>query len=234
MENLRKVLKESFSMLFDRPQLFVPRLFSASISSLAVIGWVAGVISEIEFLMFFPVIAILGAFTPVMVSSMVRNDENGNILKKGFNDSLSLWKPIIGLMGFTVFLAFVNSIPLSLGLMAASITGNMVYLVLGSSISILFLLIISFGLYFVPISIIENKSFFESLNEGFSASNRNRTEVVVLIVFSLAVLGASSLVTGYLRDIGLAVFFLGRMASSIVGTYLLVVSPKYYLEEKYD
>jgi hypothetical protein len=40
-------------------------------------------------------------------------------------------------------------------------------------------------------------------------------------------------VTGRLRDLGLSMFFAGRMISSIVGTYLIVVSPKYYLEEKY-
>lgn len=230
MSNLLKILNKSFEMLFDRPQLFVPRLLSASISSILIIGWAAGTITEIQFLAAFPLVAVIGAFTPVMVSSMVKN-EAGNILKKGFDDALSLWKSIAGLTVFTIFLAFLNSLPLSIGIMATYLTGEIIYTAIGGTISLAILLCISFGLYFVPISIVENRSFLKSLQDGVSTSKRNRNEVITLTLFSLAVLAASSLVTGHLRDIGFIVFFLGRMASSIVGTYLLVISPNYYLEE---
>lgn len=231
MKNILEVLNNSFEMLFDRPQLFVPRLISSTISSALLIGWVAGAITTIQFLAFFPVVAIIGGFTPVMVSSMVKNDEE-EILRKGLDDALALWKPVIGLTVFTGFLAFLNSLPLSIGLMLTQLTGNMLYLGVGGVISLVMLLAISFGLYFVPISIVENRGFLKSLQDGISTSNRNRSEVVALTLFSLTVLAASSAVTGYLRDIGFTVFFLGRIASSIVGTYLLVISPNYYLEEK--
>jgi hypothetical protein len=42
----------------------------------------------------------------------------------------------------------------------------------------------------------------------------------------------SSYFTGWLRDIGLIVFAAGRMVSAVVGTYILVVSPQYYLEKE--
>jgi len=229
MTELRKIFRESFEMLFERPQLFLPRLVSTGVSSILIIGFIAGWVNYAQFLLSFPLVAILGAFTPVMVSSMVKN-EGGNVLKKGFRDAANLWKSVAGLMLFTLFLAFVNSLPLSLGLMAYYITGNIIFPIIGGIISLIILLTISFGLYFVPISIIENRSFLQSLEDGFSTSKENSREVVLLTLFSLAVLAASSLVTGYLRDIGFAVFFLGRITSAIIGTYLLVISPKYYLE----
>ena len=231
MTKLRKIFAESFEMLFDRPQLFIPRLASTGISSILIIGLIAGWITYTQFLISFPLVAVLGAFTPVVVSSMVKNSGE-NVLEQGFRDAAKLWKPVMGLMLFTVFLGFLNSLPLSLGLMAFYITGNIIFLIAGGLISLIILLAISFGLYFVPISIIENRSFLISLNEGFSTSKKNSKEVILLTLFSLSVLAGSSLVTGYLRDVGFAVFFLGRIASAVIGTYLLVISPKYYLEDR--
>ena len=232
MSGIETVLKESFEMLFEKPKLFVPRLFSASVSSLMIIGWFTGFLTTTQFLASFPIVAVIGAFTPVIVSSMVEEKEEKNALKKAFTDSLQLWKQVLGLTLLTMFLAFLNSLPLSLGLIITYITGNSLYLFVGGIISLLILLGISFGLYFVPISLVKDRELFVGLQNAFSTSNRNRREVFTLTLFSLAILLASSTVTGRLRDIGFTVFFLGRMVSSVVGTYLLVVSPQFYLSQE--
>ena len=232
MSGIETVLKESFEMLFEKPKLFVPRLFSASVSSLMIIGWFTGFLTTTQFLASFPIVAVIGAFTPVIVSSMVEEKEEKNALKKAFTDSLQLWKQVLGLTLLTMFLAFLNSLPLSLGLIITYITGNSLYLFAGGLISLLILLGISFGLYFVPISLVKDRELFVGLQNAFSTSNRNRREVFTLTLFSLAILLASSTVTGRLRDIGFTVFFLGRMVSSVVGTYLLIVSPHFYLSQE--
>jgi hypothetical protein len=233
MAGLYKVFIESLKMLSNRPQLFVPRLISTCISSFLLIGLVAGWISIKHFIAAFPVVAIIGAFTPVMVSAMAETDQK-NVLMTGLSEALNLWKSVALLTFFTIFLAFVNSLPFSIGLIAWHITGNLFYLGAGVLISFLILVGISFGLYFVPISIVKKRSFLESLEDGISTSTQNSREVTALILFSLVLLAASSVVTGKLRSIGFTVFFLGRIASSILGSYLLVISPKYYLEEKQE
>jgi membrane-anchored glycerophosphoryl diester phosphodiesterase (GDPDase) len=231
--SLLKILRESFEMLLERPQLFVPRLFSATLSSLAVIGWVTGNLGSLLFLAFFPLITVLGAFTPIIVSSMVKAEQDKNLLRKGFSEALNLWKPILGFALLTIVLGFLASIPASIGVAASYITGNIVYAAVGVSLALLITLLIAFSIYFVPITLLENKGIIESFRESMNTSRDNRKEVLALTFFSFAVLLVSSLVTGRLRDLGLSMFFAGRMISSIVGTYLIVVSPKYYLEEKY-
>jgi len=234
MTKLVEILTESFEMLFERPVLFVPRLFSTVISSLLIIGWFSNTVTTLHFLIAFPLIAIIGAFTPVMVSSMVEKDEEEDLLRRGFKESLGLWKQVLGLTGLTVFLAFLNSLPLSIGLMATFATGNIAFVIIGGLISLLILLAISFGLYFVPISLIKDRTLFEGMQNAFNTSNQNKKEVVTLTLFSLGVLLASSTVTGELRDIGFTVFFLGRIVSAVVGTYLLVISPQFYLSQEVE
>ena len=232
MTELSRILNSSFEMLLERPVLFIPRLISTGLSTSLIVAWFSGWLGSILFIAVFPLVAVLGAVTPVMISAMVEKEDRNNLLAHGVRESLSLWKPIAGLTIFTVFLAFLNSLPLTLGFLASYITGNIVYATLGMAVSLILLLGVSFGLYFVPISIVRDGSFLRSLQNSFSTSNNNRKEVIVLTLFSLSVLVASSYFTGWLKEIGLLIFSAGRMISAVVGTYLLVVSPQYYLEKE--
>lgn len=234
MSNLADILRDSFEMLLDRPQLFAPRIFSSSLSSLVIVGWAVGQLGTLQFLALFPFITVIGSFTPVIVSSMVKNREDEKPLKTGFKDSLHLWKPVLGFTVVTILLGFVNSIPLAAGLTATYMTGEIMFLVAGLFISLLMLLTIAFSFYFVPITLLETGNLFGSIKDSVNTSRNNRREVTLLMVFSLIVLTASSLTTGQLRNFGLAIFFLGRMISSIVGTYLIVISPHYYLKQGGD
>ncbi|MFB6158802.1 MAG: hypothetical protein ABEJ95_04030 [Candidatus Nanohalobium sp.] len=155
--------------------------------------------------------------------------DNGSSVRGAFRDSLKLWRSLLGLTALTVLLAFLNSLPFSLGLTAYLSTGDSFWVLLGGGVSLVSLVAIGFALYFVPVTLLKKKDLMESLQDSFSVSRRNRGEVLGLTVFSILVLSAASLTTGYLRDLGLAVFYIGRVVSSVVGTYVLVVSPSYYL-----
>lgn len=228
---LAEILIDSFKMLFTRPVLFAPRLLSSALSSLLLIFFVARYIGITELLIAFPVIAILGAFTPVIVASMVEKEKEKEILQKGIKDALNLWKPVIGFTLITIVLAFFASLPLSLGMTAFILTANYLYLLIGLGISLLILLAMSYTFYFVPISLVEEEKLFNGMKNAFGTSNQNSKEVLILTLFSFAIFVAASLTTGILRDIGLAVFFFGRLGSSVISTYLLVISPNYYLSE---
>ena len=228
---LTEILVDSFRMLIDRPILFVPRLFSSALSSLLLVLFVARYIGVTELLVAFPAVAVIGAFTPVVVASMVEKEERENLLRKGIKDALKLWKPVIGFTLITIILAFIASLPLSLGMTATLLTANYLYLLTGLIVSLLILVAMSYAFYFVPISLVEEDELFNGMKKAFKTSNQNSKEVIMLTLFSFAVLISASLTTGVLRDIGLTVFFLGRLGSSIVSTYLLVISPNYYLSE---
>lgn len=230
--SLFQILKDSFKLLADRPKLFVPRFISTLTSSTLLVLWITGYIGTILFASLFPLTAVLGVFTPLIVSSMVEKKSKEKLLKKGFKEALGLWKQVLILSLITLILAFLNSLPLSLGLVATRITGNILFLVAGASLSLLILLAVSWGSYFMPISMIKEENFSKAVKKSLNTSSENNKEVVLLTVFSLSVLGLASITTGYLRDIGILVFLVGRILSSIVGTYILVISPNYYLQQR--
>jgi len=72
----------------------------------------------------------------------------------------------------------------------------------------------------------------DGFRESASFSSKNRREVTVLIVFSFVLFGVSAASSGVMRTLGTIGFILGRLTSAVVGTYLIVVSPKYYLEKE--
>ena len=53
----------------------------------------------------------------------------------------------------------------------------------------------------------------------------------MLLIFTFVLLGAAAATTGVLEIIGAAGFILGRVLSSIISTYTVTLSPKYYLEK---
>ena len=227
---LAETLYESFLMMLERPQLFIPRLVSTVLGSVLIIGWITEMVSTKLFFLLVPIDLIIASFAPVMVASMVKQENRKDILMKGFRETLGHWKPVIGLAAITLLLSFITALPLGIGASAYLITDKLIYALIGGILSLTIVFAVAFGLYFVPITIIESGRLSKSLSNSFKTSSKNRAEVTALVLFSLAVLVFSSMMTGILRDIGLAVFFTGRVISSVVGTYILVISPNYYLK----
>lgn len=232
MDDLRTVLVESFRMMFDRPVLFIPRLVSTGFSSTVFILLAMGMISQVQFLLFFPVILLLGGFVPVIVSSMVEHDGE-DLLMSSIRESLGLWRQVFGLIALILVISLVNSVPLSLGILGYILTQNIIYPVVGGFLSLVILIAVTFGLYFVPISIIKRDNLFQSLEEGLNKSRQNSKEVMALTLFSIAIFVISALLeSGNPKKIGFIVFFLGRITSAVVATYLLIISPKFYLKQE--
>lgn len=214
----------------EEPRLFVPKLASTTISTAWVIGLLnsVGESTYLYYALALPFITLLGVFVSVMVAAMV---DSGSGLREGFYRTIRRWKTLLGASGIFLVTGLVFSLPMSIGLMFYLVAGNLVALAIGSLVSISAILLFSFGVYFLPITIVKNRSIMESLKDSATTSRQNSREVSLLLLFSLALLGLASVSQGTLRGIGYLGFALGRLLSAMATTYLFVVSPNYYLSE---
>ncbi|MFB6204730.1 MAG: hypothetical protein ABEJ75_03720 [Candidatus Nanohaloarchaea archaeon] len=225
---LARVLSESFELLEERPRLFAPKIFSTSVSTVWMLGLLnsIGQPSYLYYAAALPFLVVLGVAVSVMVAAMVDSDRG---LKDGFRATVNRWKTVLKASALFLVTGLLFSLPMSAGFILYMLEGNITALVAGSALSLAAVLALSFGVYFLPITIVKNRSFLKSLTESVSTSTDNSREVGLLLMFSLALLGFASLTQGIFRGLGYAGFAAGRLLSAIVTTYLFVVSPKYYL-----
>jgi hypothetical protein len=125
----------------------------------------------------------------------------------------------------------LTAVPTVAGLLIFQATSSYTALALGLLLSIAAVLLTGFASYFLPITLIRN-GVVDGFRESASFSSSNRNEVTALIVFSFLLFGVSAASSGVMQTLGTIGFILGRLTSAVVGTYLIVVSPKYYLEKE--
>lgn len=224
---LASILRKSMHELRERPVYFIPRLVSTSISTAWFLYMVQS-LNTVTYLITAPLIIFMGIFVPVMVAYMV---ENNTGLIDSFQTTLRKSDKILGSTLVFFLAGAVTAIPTVAGLLIFQFSGSYTALALGVLLSITAVLTTGFVSYFLPITLIRNGvigGFRKSA--GFSSSNRR--EVTALILFSFLLFGASAASSGILQTLGTIGFILGRLTSAVVGTYLIVVSPKYYLEKE--
>jgi len=235
---LRKLLTESLEELKNKPSLFIPKLIVSLIGSL----WMLGTLyltgnpldttntPNIEGLMIslalFPVIFFLGILSPVIVAEMVKNNIG---LIKATKKTLK-YTPKIMKVGLMLIAAITLAVvPAYLGILATLATGQLLWSIIGSIIALGILTTVTFGLYFLPITLTED-SATESLKESFKASKNSKKEVTVLIIFSFSLLFIAGASSDIITSLGIAGFVIGRLLSSAVTTYTVIISPKKYME----
>ncbi|MFB6192761.1 MAG: hypothetical protein ABEK00_00765 [Candidatus Nanohaloarchaea archaeon] len=224
---LMTVLRKSLEELASRPTYFVPRLVSTSIST----AWFIYMTSQLDlglYLVSAPFIIFIGIFVPVMVAYMV--DKQSGLIKAFTATLRKSGKLFLSTIAFFVIGA-VAAIPTVLGLAVFLLSKNLVALILGFALSVGMILVTGVFTYFLPITL-NRESFVESFRKSASFSNRRRSEVTALILFSFVLLGLSTLANGLAQKLGLIAFAVGRFTSAVISTYLIIVSPKYYLEEE--
>lgn len=236
--NIIKVLEDSLVLLRQRPQLFVPKITSALISSY----WIIYLFTLVEqaklqelvliYLLTVPLITLLGVYVPVLTAEMIRNRDRENILRESIVRSGSYWKEIVSATFFLLSLLVLTSMPASLGILAFFRFGEFLFGVIGIAISVTAILIMGFAIYFLPISLITQDGLLSGIKDSASTSYQNRNEVLLLMLFSFTLFGLAFTAQGLLRDLGLLAFILGRVLSATVTTYTFVVSPNYYLKQK--
>ncbi|MFB6115945.1 MAG: hypothetical protein ABEK10_00390 [Candidatus Nanosalina sp.] len=236
--NLLKVLVESFRMLLDQPKMFLPKIFSTSISTIWILsfpGLHSGQVSSVEvssliyYVASMPLIVLLGVFVSVMLAEMVADKPS---LRRSLMKTLNKWKTLLAVSAGIIFSAVLLYIPTVLGIVTTFMTGRIVFTGAGVAVSLLLLLGFSFAIFFLPISIAEGNGLLSSFSNSLNASKKNSREVSVLMVFSLALLGVAFSMQGPLQSISIIGFIVSRFTSAITTTYLFVVSPRMYLTDK--
>ncbi len=228
---LKKVLRESLMMLRDKPSLFLPKLFSAALSSLWLLSFLEGALSLQFYVLSLPAITFIGFFVSVMVADMVRDIERENLLSEGFRTALSSSREVVYGTLLMLGVSFAVFIPFNVGLIYYLVYGSTVLLVLGAIFSIVLVLGSVFVLYFLPIGLLDRGSLMEGLASSRRKALSNSKEVSLLTLLSFLLLGVAFLSQGVLETLGYAGFISGRLFSTVITTYLFVISPKYYLED---
>ena len=229
---LKQLIIESFLELRDRPSLFLPKIFTSLIGSiwmLAVLRGTETMNTELMIggLLVFPVVFFLGVWSPVVVAEMVK-EKSG--LKEALRSSTDYLGKMIGTAIILIAGTTISLIPFYAGVAALIIYGNILPAVIGGLLSAVMVLAVVYGIYFLPVTLIDN-NLGKSFRESFSTSRNNSREVTALLMFSFALLGLAAFTTGSIRNLGIAGFITGRAISSIISTYTVIISPKYYLKE---
>lgn len=236
--NIINVLLESLKLLKRKPQLFAPKLVSATISS----AWAlvlldmfrSGTFQELTsfYLLTTPIIMLLGVFVPLMTADMIKNKDRKGLLRLSFIETVRNWRKILGMTFLTLLTAFVSAVPAMIGFMALYISSQPLFAAIGIATSLLLILAIGFLIYFLPISILTEKTVLSGLKESVKTSIENRWDVSLLMVFSFGMFGLAAVSQGFLETFGQVSFVIGRLISATVTTYTFVISPNFYLKEK--
>jgi hypothetical protein len=233
---LQRALAESFKMLLEEPRLFVPKLVSTSVSTVWLLSFAelyAESVTPVDtsaltlYLGSAPFIVFLGVFVSVMLAEMV---DGKQVLYRSFKETLLQWKTLVMVSVALMVSGILLYIPLTAGLGLYILTGSLPVLIAGGAATILLMLLVSFSVFFLPITIVKKEGTLESIMESISASRSNPREVTVILLFSLALLGLAFTMQGTLQKLGMIGFATSRLVSAVVTTYLFVVSPKMYLD----
>lgn len=236
--NVFNVLMDSLRLLRKRPQLFIPKLFSATVSSVWLIVMTELIrtgkfrLLLISYGLTMPVIMLLGVFVPLMTAEMIRDREREDLLTYSFYETLKHWKKILGIVLLLFIASIFSAAPAAVGSMLTLVSGSIAGAILGLSASLAIILALSFLIYFLPISVITEEKLIKGLESSVNTSMNNRREVGLLMVFSFSLFVLAVVAQGALRSLGFAAFIMGRLLSATVTTYTFIVSPNYYLKEK--
>lgn len=228
---LTGVLQESFSLLKERPALFAPRLISTGISTVWFLSFFESLGNPFIYFLTMPFIVLLGVFVSMMLADMVKIQDEPEFLRRSFMSTAGRWKKLLGTTVFFLMVSFVLSLPGSAGFILFSYTGNPIWLV-GILLSFLLTMILSFAIYFLPISLVEKSGLAESFRDSAETSFQNSREVTLLLLVSVGLLGMATLSQGVLEGLGYAGFAASRLLSAVMTTYLFVVSPTYYMKNR--
>lgn len=225
------ILKESFQMLKNSPEMFLPKIISSILGSLWFVGFLAEIGPIYLYALTAPIIGFLGFFVTVMLASMVKNRGKSNKIKASLYETASIWKEIsLSIIGILVLMLLVQ-IPAILGITYFIINGSFLILIFSVLVSVVLFFGVVFLGFFFPISLIDQRGISQSLKDSANLSLSNKKEVTGITILAFILLGLAGLANSTLgQALGFAGFIVFRLISAVISTYIYVVSPTYYLE----
>ena len=232
MSETSEILAKSFKLLRAEPRLFLPKLASTFLSSIWLLSFASKQISTTQALVSLPIISLLGVFVSLMVASMVKNKESDNILKIGFLEALRNWRKILITSLIFILIVFLITLPFSIGFALYIRSGNVIALSIGFITTLLLIVALGFLSYFLPITLLEYNSVFGGFKESMRTSTKSSKTVLALTFFSIVVFLFAYGSSKSFQALGYTIFLSARLIASTVNTYLFVISPSYYLDQK--
>ena len=234
------VVKNSFSLLRRKPQIFLPKLvlniawsiiwltLATTLKRPATYGSGHYILLGTVLLVATPVnVWIFNSYVFMVRQFREKRFSMGTAFKKGFRkmpQSLSS-------MAITSFLSVLTSLPgIIMSIQGMSSGNNLLtylgYLWTGGAVTAVFI-----GFYLVPASVISGKeSFSNNFRNGFKASVEMKKETTILALISLILLFSTLLLEGVLRKIGMAGYFGFRMVYGVVNVYILLLNPSLLMD----
>lgn len=231
MPSIINVLTDSFRLLREEPRFFVPKLVSTFLGAI----WAIGLFSRTGPLYIYALtglpLAALALFVSVMLASMVENRDSESVLRHGFRGALDRWREILlSFLGF-LLVGIIMYVPFAAGFASYYLTGELLPLAAGIFLSLLMIVAFSFLSYFFPVSLLEKGAVLEGFRDSASTSLGNSREVIPLTLLSFALLAVAAVTPDAgMAALGYTGFFVMRIVSGVVTTYIFVVSPNYYFQ----
>lgn len=231
MPSIINVLKDSLTLLRERPRFFVPKLLSTSLGAV----WFIGLVSRTGPLYLYALtglpLAALALFVSVMLAAMVERSDSDSLLTDGFRAALERRREVmLGFLGF-MLVALLVYVPAASGIVLYYLGSSYLFLLAGVFLSLALLLAFGFVSYFFPVSLLEKEAVGEGFMDSARTSMDNAGQVLPLTLLSFALLALASFTPDAgMRYLGYAGFVAMRLLSGVATTYIFVVSPNYYLK----
>jgi hypothetical protein len=241
---LATVLIDSFSLLRDRPLLFLPKLAVTLIWSLYWIVLIKMVVDPVSMtlrsltLLFSALLITLPFRIWVMniYFFIVQQHEQDSIdMIQATRDGF--YRVPAGLAAFTAVLIVSITALLPGAILTAHgiATQQMVTAGVGIILGLVTLLTVFAFAYFIPVSVvIGDSSFLQNIWKGLQTSTENRMTVFAITLLSFALLIVTVAMGGTLSSIGIAGFLISRLAKSVISVYTLIINPELLLELQDD
>ncbi len=257
MNELKKVLTDSFKLIVKKPVLFLPKLLIAFLYSipmiflpkltLASIDLTSNKIGLINSLLFWLIIIFLISILDVLFNSMysfnAKNFVNKKTisLKSSIKSALKKFKTVFSSILLTdlifIFLAIIVSIPFSIVILTNS-TGLIILFAIIYAV-LIFVLFVAFYLIY-PVASLEKLSTINSIKKSVFLARKNFKKISTISIFSFFLSFASISIpfvielfiqnNSNLLFLTIFSFILVRFLTAIISTYYYVLNPMFYLE----
>lgn len=229
---LFSLLTESFRKVTINPKLFLPKIFSTVFASTLLLVFLDSPQKVVTasgspfnaVLLTLGLVFLMGAialFASLMVADMAYREEY--LFFKSLKKVAGNTRSVLVFTSVTTLLAL--SMPLVVVLLWQFHSVQAAALGFLASLVVIFL----FGYYgyFLPVTLLDS-GVGAAFRKSLKLSRKSRKEVLPLTLFSFVMVGAAFVLEGRLRYLGYAGFVTARLVSTVVNTYVFVVSPELY------
>lgn len=233
------VLRDAFELLREKPILFVPRLILTGIWSIVWLeladmlgGGLPTMHDALGILVFSLALAPIQIWVYNSYIVMVKQHRNEGIdMRSGFKAGFHRLPEGIAAYFLTALVLAVALLPGIILVTFGIVQMHLGYLAFGSLLLITTFVAVSTAFYFTPaVVVLGEESFMQNVRNSLHISQSTRTDVLGIVLFTFALLIATTATRGAFETIGLAGFLFGRFISATVSLYLLIVNPEFLLE----